>query len=113
MKYVTQNVCICIIQVHVQFSRLGTQVAYSFFVHVFVLFGCGVLGLGFLSSLPLHMYIHVLHMYVHVLYMYMHSKDTHTRNKATQTKYQRQQLVFFKKYELPWVRMEPSALYIG
>ena len=29
-----------------QFSRLGTQVPYS-------LFWCGVLGLGFLSSLPL------------------------------------------------------------
>ena len=34
-----------------QFSRPGTHVSYSFCVHMFVLFGCGVLGLGFLSCL--------------------------------------------------------------
>ena len=38
-----------------QFSRLGTQVSYSLSVYMFVLFGCSVLGLGFLSSLPLQL----------------------------------------------------------
>ena len=45
-----------------RFSSLGTQVSYSFCVYVFVLFGCGVLGLKFLSSLPnlvLYMSFHV------------------------------------------------------
>ena len=32
-------------------------VSYSFCVYVFVLFGYGVLGLGFLSSLPLQLIV--------------------------------------------------------
>ena len=40
------------------FSRLGTQVSQSLCVYVFVLFGCVVLGLGFLSSLPLQLVCH-------------------------------------------------------
>ena len=35
---------------------------------MFVLFGCGVLGLGFLSSLPLRLFCHCaihMHMYFH------------------------------------------------
>ena len=38
-----------------QFSRLGTQVFYLFCVYMFVVLGGGVLGLGFLSSLPLQL----------------------------------------------------------
>ena len=39
--------------IHTQFSMLGTQVSYSFWV--FVLFRWGVLGLCFVSSLPLQL----------------------------------------------------------
>ena len=52
--------------------------SYSFCVYVFVLFGCGVLGLGFLSSLPLRLItIHTYHVHVqkctHIkMYMYIH-----------------------------------------
>ena len=38
-----------------QFSRLGTLVSWSSCVCVFVQFVCGVLGLSFLSSLPLRL----------------------------------------------------------
>ena len=52
MKYVTQNVCIYM-YVHVcvrvcTVLKVGYPGVLFIFVHVFVLFGCGVLGLGFL-----------------------------------------------------------------